>query len=403
MSEEEYKKIKENLKSKMAKNDLKIEEYSLKITAIKNNRFEYKLAEIIGFSLIPYILFLNITSLLSSGAALLTYIPGELISILVAASSLAVGDVCRKILDKKFKISEKLKEFSNATTEKELLEEEIVNEIELEKTKNRNMSIQNAIGLLQTKKSAFKFLSDKSCIKSIDEIQTRKKTQEEIEKYSQTLKIRNEELDILSTKKVLHEKFGEYREIDRKKVDNIITLTMGVLVGLFSLVYCNAPSIINEAIAFSSNASHLLSFSIPFVLGTVGTIGYMIKTKKDNMKVFNKFNNKLGDDKLPLEIEDGYNEGQEINKSLAKKVDIVCRVENLLREQEIALERFKDSDDDKTLAKDYINEKEKSYTDEIDATTDDFIHFMYESEFVEKDTPKTIKKTVNERKNNNGV
>ena len=149
MNNEVFEKSKKNLEELRKQNDnqILINDEKTKIACV--NKFEYKVGKLLAISIIPYFLILLLSAILTQfiGTAIINNIfPATLIG-----SSLIIGTIGVKLFDKKYKPKERLKTFSNAKTQTEILEEEIYYQIEMEKAINRNKVLDEAKNLLNSK------------------------------------------------------------------------------------------------------------------------------------------------------------------------------------------------------------------------------------------------------------
>lgn len=197
---------------------------------VKVNQFEYKVFETLEFSLLPYLGLVVLTALLTkngSMTSLIDIIPAESFSFIIVGSSLCVGTIGRKILEHKYQTKERLKLFTTANTQSEKLQEELKYEIALEKVKNRNKAIQQSIDSLSSNQSILNSLSSRYDISDKAISQNKEKSQKRVEELSILLKDKADELDVLTTQKILCEKFWQVRTKENKVMDIMIAGMMG--------------------------------------------------------------------------------------------------------------------------------------------------------------------------------
>ena len=363
MNTENFNKTNEELKTEFQKNNeqIKISDVRKKLSYV--NQLEYKVIETIAFSLVSYICLLILFAILTKNgiiSSLIKTIPAESFPFILAGSSLCVGTIGRKILEWKYKTKERLKAFTTADTQVEKIQEEMKHTIELEKTKNRNKTIQQTMDLLSSNQSVLKSLSsnDKEIAQTKDDVKKR------IEDLSTLLKNKYAELDVLTTQKVLHEKFWRVRTKSQKVMDIIISGMMGAIL---TTTFVEIPIIIVRDYITSLG---WMSLFTPLIIGTMGASGYMIKRNKDYMKAFNNLNNELGKNSLPNKINEAYEEQQYIDFQIENKIREISIVESHLQEHKRIIESFpndsveKKQTIDSTISKDHKIEEPKKDTNQ---------------------------------------
>ena len=337
MKVEDFNKTTEELKREYQKNDEQINISDERKRISSANQFEYKALTTIGFSLLPYLgLVILFGGLTKNGviSSLIGTIPVEVFPLIIAGGSLCVGTIGRKTLEWRFKTKERLKAFTTANTQSEKLQEEVKYTVDLEKARNRNKAIQQAIDSLSSNQSILESLSSRYDIKDRTIPQTEEDAKKRTEDLSELLKDKHTELDILTTQKVLHEKFWRVRTNGQKVME--ISLA-GMLGGLFIMTYGQMPLlIVSDYLASSS----LISIFVPFVGGIVGFSGYMLKRNKDYINAFNHLNNELGENALPDKIKNAYEEQQDIDAKIENKIREISMVEIQLQEQKRINESF---------------------------------------------------------------
>lgn len=341
MKTEDYKKSKEELQSEIVKN-AKIIAISDERTRMANvNQFEFKGMMTLAFSLIPYLGLGILTAILvKNGNIAPLVIPGDAFPYIIIGGALCIGTIGRKLLEWKSKSKERLKSFTNASTQSEKLEEEVKYSIELEKAKNRNNAIQQTIDSLNSNQSILNSLSSRYDINDRIESKSSEDAQKKVEELSTLLESKTNELDILSAQKVLHEKFWRIRTKWQKGLDATMASMMG---GLIAMAYVEIPFIIMDSLSHSI----VSSIFAPLIVGMVGTGAYMVKRNRDNQKVFNILNSELGENALPDKIEEAYEEQQDIDAKISTKTREISIAGAQLQEQKRILELFIDNEDQK--------------------------------------------------------
>ena len=363
MNTENFNKTNEELKTEFQKNNeqIKISDVRKKISYV--NQLEYKVIETIAFSLVSYICLLILFVILTKNgiiSSLIKTIPAKSFLFILAGSSLCVGTIGRKILEWKYKTKERLKAFTTADTQMEKIQEEMKHTIELEKAKNRNKTIQQTMNLLSSNQSVLKSLSsnDKEIAQTKDDVKKR------IEDLSTLLKNKYAELDVLTTQKVLHEKFWRVRTKSQKVMDIIMSGMMGAIL---TTALVEIPIIIVRDYIASLG---WMSLFTPLIIGTMGASGYMIKRNKNYMKAFNNLNNELGENSLPNKINEAYEEQQYIDFQIENKIREISIVESHLQEHKRIIESFpndsveKKQTIDSTISKDHKIEEPKKDTNQ---------------------------------------
>ena len=323
MIKELYDEIKDNNK--------KIDEYDERVMLSNANRFDNKVIDTFLFSIFPY--FGGIVSLLILAKnGIITSIPSEILSFTVVGTSLGVGAIGNKILDWKFKIKEKLKTFTNASSDYELLKEEIKNTLESEKLRNRNRVIEIIKDFIDMAPTRYN-VEDGAISQNKENVEKR------IEKLSRDLEEKYNELDVLTTQEVLHEKFLKLR----CGQNSLNTISKGMIGGLLAMSYVALPFITLNIV--STYSTSLLTILSPFIIGIVGSSGYIIKKIKDSRIVFNELNAELGEYALSDKIKDSSKERLDIDKKINDKIKEICIIRLQLKEENSSMESFNDSNE----------------------------------------------------------
>lgn len=404
MKDEGFIKINEELKNRIQKNNEQINIYDERIRLSSVNQFEYKAIITIIFSLLSFFTLLFLPEILTKSgiiASLTRAIPTESFSLIITGCSLCVGTIGRKILERKFKIKERLKQFTTANTQSEKLQEEVKYTVELEKAKNRNKVIQQTLDLLNSNQSILNSLSHRYDMNDRTMPQTLEENKKGVEDFSKLLKDKYTELDILTTKKILNENFWKVRTKGQKVKDTMMT---GMLGGLFTMIYGNLPHLIVMGYIPSSG---LMPLFTPFIAGFMGAIGYMIKRNKDYIHVFNNLNNELGENALPDEIKEEYEKHQDTDAKIENKIRDISKNEIKLYELKRIMETFITGSEDKektikiSFSKKHTIENPKKVPI-FGYNQEDLMAFMDENIFVgaeRKPQVEEIKRTLNNRKN----
>jgi len=189
------------------------------------NKTEQRLGRILFQSMIPYLGLLLTTSLMTMviGPETVANIMNPLIiPSILTIESLGIGTIINAIGEKNNNIKNRINSYSKAQTEVQKIEEQIFYEIEIEKTKNRNNAIKWAQQELDYNHS---ILNNKNNPCENNPNQITKELETKLNELYQ-------ELDILSTKKVLSEKFIRTRDIKISKLDKTT-----IIIGTSHLSY----------------------------------------------------------------------------------------------------------------------------------------------------------------------
>ncbi len=344
MKIEEFNKMNEELNEEINKNNEKIIINSERINILNANQAELKAIITIALSVLTLLglVFAIIAGIKGNIPAFTRFISGKTFPLVMVGCSLGVGTIGRKLLERKIKLKEKLKSFTSANTHSEKLEEKIKYEIELEKAKNRNKAILQSLDSLKLRQLILKSLASKDNISNKKTPQTMKEAQKEAKELSVLLKEKEEELDLLTNQKVLYEKFWRIRSIVERVVGAI---GCGLIGGCFTMACFDVPLLLlqNYGSVFSG-----LSFVLaPFIIGTVGVSGYVIKRDKDSKKVFDNLNEQLGENALPDKEKKAYEELKDIDAKLKRKIREVSILKIQLQDQKKVLESFKSAETEK--------------------------------------------------------
>ena len=305
------------------------------------NQFENKAIETFGFSILPYLGFVALFALLTKNGALSSItntIPAESLPLIIVGSSLGIGTIGRKLLEWKFKTKERFKSFTTAKSQFEKLQEEVKYAVELEKAQNRNKAIEKTIDSLSSNQTILNSLSSRYDISDKNLPQTREESQQRVNELSTLLKEKYDELDILTTQKVLHERFWKVRLKSNKILDILIA---GLSGGALTLIYGDMPLIIlRDSLTYSSTSSSLIVVFAPLIMGFVGISGYMVNRNNNYKKTFNILNSKMDHNALPYEIKDAYEEQQDINAKEERIIGDISAILIQLQEQKRIMESF---------------------------------------------------------------
>lgn len=317
----------EELEEIKRQNNEQIEINYRKNRILKANLFEEKIINTMGFSMLswPPIFLGSATLITKLGVPAFTnFLPALGYNAMVMGSSLGVGTLVNYLTN--IKVTKGLhKSFSTAKTETKILEEAVHYKIEQEKLKNRNRVIDETIKTLGINMIIGKYdLNDK--------VKTKEQSQTKVNELPDFIEKQYNKLDILTTKKVLHDNFWKIRS-KFKKVTNIIIKS--ILIGMIPMLY----TFFALYLIWGINLASVLS---PFVIGSSATCGFMIKRNKEHKKAFKSLNSQLGENALDESYkkdDDAYEEKKEIESLIEAQISEISLAEVLLKENQAYLNR----------------------------------------------------------------
>ena len=246
----------------------------------------------------------------------------------------------------------KFKKISKAKKEKEKVQEILDYEIQAIKDTYRFKLMTEIIDTLYKDKEDFEGLEKKYNITNNNTPQTYEETIANIENIQKELEEKYKELDVIATKKALHNRFYEFRIASNrhdKRFRNVILCSISLFM------FLGFPYItVNEALPFNQMVRELTVF-ISLLGSIIGPIIYFVKKDHDLFKIFNKKNNSLGNDKLSKkpnkkELAELY----EILKNYESVTLKICNLEVELQKQKAIKEVFENGDTEGYLLnKDY--------------------------------------------------
>ena len=341
MKEKEFYKIKEKLINEKNKNNRQISIFDERKRMANINQMEHKLQITLGVSMVSYMLLLFGTKLIDL-SKIVSVLPIYSIPIIHIGCSLCGGIMGLKLFENKYKTKEKFSKFSNSKTNAKKIEEELSYAIELNKLDSRNDVIDKTIDCFDTCQKIFKFynLSPKSI--SNNEVELEKR----IKQLNNKLKQEYDELDKLIEQKVLNENFKSLK-CDLTNIGSMLTFVIGG--GIIS----------TSLIGFSLMAVKDLAFNIPilmpFILGSVISSSYLIKSNSDRKKAFDSLNLKLEKNTSFKNIKNSCFENLDLEDKIESKINDIAIVEVQLEELKIELNNFKLSNQEKTNEKSFEN------------------------------------------------
>ena len=338
MKEEDFEKTKTELKSRLDKETEQINSSMEKVKMAENNKFEHKAGETFAFSMLPYlILFILTTTIHKTG--FLGSLPVELVNTAFIGGSLILGNTIRIIIDKKYKIKERIAAFSKAKNESEKIEEQVRHTIEYEKAKSKSNIVSQTYYLLNNNQDMINRISKDFNLYDKNNDMTKEELDKNIQNMSNILKEKYDELDNLITKKVLSDKFASIR------VGMVTTkdlLTYPLTGGVFAMLIFDMP-----LLAFQSMAQNGSLFSVlaPFFFGTVATGSYVVKRNNDYKKAFKSLNEELKEQSLSEKSENPHEETCDLENKIQKLTDEIIGIEAKLQEQKRLIETITENQD----------------------------------------------------------
>lgn len=355
MTDEEFKKSKNELdKLKIKKEQIKINEDKLKV--LKANGLENKSLTIVYLSSLAYFILSLISMVLNNTLA--SIFPGAIYPTVLIGTSICVGAIGKNLIYKKYKIEDRLKSFTNARTEAEKIEEAVLSQIEIDKLNNKNKVIDEAIEALTKEKETINKISGKYNI-SDKTTYSNEEVKNNIDKLSETIKKQYNELDELSTNKVLYEKFFTVEEkLERRMRAMMVAMITGVTTAAMSLP---PLLLVKDTIQSASILTSLMLSLTPMITGIIGGSAYMLKRNNDQKKAFKSLKKKLNlkEENLNKNIENK----EELEEAIKKQIKNIS-----LNEIELQ-ENMRYLDNEPTQSKKDISDKPKyinyDYIDEI--------------------------------------
>lgn len=303
MNSEELKKSEIELEEEERNNNEQIDIIDERFEVSKINGFEHKCSFIFAVSAISLISLIFATSILikTYGITIITSsFPGLSYPIALIGSSLGLGVLVRHLYEKSYQIKERLKNFSSAKTKTEQFEEEIRYQIEFEKAINRNMVIEET----RKVRNQSRKLSVISNSNSLFEQQTKEGLESKIESITAFIQEEYDKLDIITAKKVLHDRFWKMRSQSHRISENIMVTILGAAL---AMIAATSPTEVFTAITNGSSLFQLLTTMLtPFAIGAGTSVAYLIKKNKIYRKVFSDLNKELCQNSLVEDFNQHY-------------------------------------------------------------------------------------------------
>ena len=276
MNKQDLKNIKKMLIEKYEHNSSEIDMLNKKINILNLNSINKKLNSFLTWVSIPC----TVNVILLPNLINIDALPLNLLQALNISVPILIGIAGEKLTFKK--ANEEMKKISNSKTYKQRIEELTRYEIEKDKLELLNDDLNVQKFLIEEK-----LLND--CIvteKNINEVEVKNN----IQNIKENIEKKQKEINETLTKEILTSNFNKFRNA---KSDAFISSMFGGL-GLYAI--CNIHLISR---VYNGKINNALEVAAPFIIGALSFATYSIKEIKDNLDVFNKLNDELGDSKLP--------------------------------------------------------------------------------------------------------
>lgn len=308
-----------------------------KIEILKNNTNDSKMKKI-GFigllSTLPIIFMLG--SYFNTVISYFNHIYSvSLFMLCVLGVGASIGYIGQKMFT--YVSKRKMREFSCAKTNEEILEELFHYEMEKEKIENKKEVIKRIYNGIVSKAKILEYYDNK--ISFIDKYEgyLPNKLKEKKDNFALAYKVESEELDVLTSKKFLRDKFKSFRSKNGRRetivgasipICGILSILLGLPLGLEAVE--NIVTIMDfvkcMGICFSPS---LIVFPI--------TVLYFNNRNKEHQNVFEKLNSKIGSPFLPLKENDDEKNFDDI---VSNTIDQMVELGTNLRETTIAYDEM---------------------------------------------------------------
>lgn len=254
------------------------------------------------------------------------------------ASSIAIGYTGQAIITSFSK--RKMKKFTSAKTNANILEEMMHYEMEIDKTENKKETLRKMYKTIISKQQILSDYSSEFC--QIDKYANL--TLEDLKKrqvmISNAYKERMEQLDILTSQAYLKNKFKNRRKT-RERLEIIITSALitsflfDFLIGMPLSLELMKPVILESIADFGKVIA--ICFS-PTLVVTPLALPYFIKREKDFTNVFNNLNQLLGENALEKKPNVEYE--NELENMISTKLCEIVELGIELKEIDYAIEKI---------------------------------------------------------------
>lgn len=342
MKLKDFAKSVRELEREIEKNNKPVLQYDEKNRMARTNQTDYKLTTTVLFSLMSYLVLFVVSAISLSifDTPLFTSdLPTLAYPVVILGDSVGLGTIARVVMEKKFKLKERMQAFTDAKTDTEKLVEEVKNEIELKKIENRNLALNRTIEKIRSDEKILRTVSDKYVINDKEE-KSQEQSKEKVSSLMSLLKAKYAELDSLTTRKTISDKFFHQRQKGQSIMETIMAALgcgMGVML-YFVLTLMIAYT--NKAAPLHQGIPALFTVFSPMVVGGVAAGTYFTIRNKKHTKAFNILNETLGDDSLPSKSDDTYVERQTLNNLINNTIKQIVDATVELQEERRYLESF---------------------------------------------------------------
>lgn len=379
---EEMKNIGEKLKNEKNQNEILLLINDSKRRLLNVNSFFYKFKLTTIFSGLSFAALCIIDTVLMNIAepSIINTLPEFVFPTALMVGSFGSGLIINNMIYKKYDFKNRLRNFSNAKTDKDKLEEEMKYEIEIEKLLNKNKIIDKKLSNINEYASNQNENNQYDCyfpeLKSSD--------------LPNILEEKHKKLDGLITQKVLIERF--YNKIQKKerRVSYLLSMVIGGFI-LFTGYQIPILSV-SKIAANSSLLQCLIDLTVPFVIGSGIAYAYDIRKNKISKKVFDSYNKNLEEYTINPDInfDNYYSKINEINSKIKTQINEISFLE---------VEILKNNLNSKSIENDNAcKEFEKNYSNIMEYQNIE--NYFEESEVLEEEKSKTFVKKFKNKNNN---
>ncbi len=331
MTVKDYEIMEEKIEKEIEENNQKINEFTNKIKIIERNSNK-------NIALKDGLISFGILTLGLGGIIKYNLVPLNLIPyapyVYVGVSTL-IGIIGQNLHAKKYKLKEKLREFSSSKTSKERLQEKTKYQIELKKAETKNQILNEVYSKITRNKVCLEHILMNYNVTEKEEHQRSKEERnKKITSMKATLKKYEQKLNLLSTKLLLSHTFWNVRDRSQSKINLIFD---SIEAPLIILILGACMNLLNYIIFdIYLNASILIA---PIVIGGIGAVCYQVKKMHDENKVFQALNKNLGASALPdlVEEDQDYNLELELEIESKQLIEKVISIRLKLEKEQVQL------------------------------------------------------------------
>lgn len=375
------KEIKERLEEEYNKIREKINKLNKKIWLIDRNSFENKTMISGYFAIILW----AISFFFIPKIAELAIIPLNLITPLLIVSSILIGTTVTEVLNKKLKIKQQFRKFSKAKTQKEIMEESIRYDIEKGKLESANKILEKISDNLIAKENLVNSLSSYNITEKYEDNRTKQEISSNIEDINDVLTQKQQKLEIAATKCVLKDRFHNITD----KYGFLNTILFSAIVAVMSMVICTFPIIhIHQMSETVQIETSLLEIFTPAIIGELASAIYFIKKRINQIALFKKCNEELGEDALPRYST--YEENQQLDIELENIINDIYTIRLELETEKQKLKNVTSISNSESVMNNFIKkldnndlkrDRESDFGEEL-KINDEFIDDQLEAQII---------------------